>query len=131
MLKVLFWDRSGFWLWQKRLEGGTFRVVWSEARALELEAPELALILEGIELRGARRRRRYRRPHRKKVKTYNEPGHAHLWTFSCCRRLPLLTNDLWRTWLRRDLDAALGVSCPRDCSSPVKAPAAHDERHAI
>ena len=48
-----------------------------------------------------------RLPHRKKVKTYNGPGHAHLWTFSCYRRLPLLTNDLWRAWLSRSVDAAL------------------------
>jgi len=38
-------------------------------------------------------------PHRKRVKTYNIPNHAHFLTFSCYRRMPLLTNDCWRTWL--------------------------------
>jgi len=38
-------------------------------------------------------------PHRKRVKTYNIPNHAHFLTFSCYRRMPLLTNDCWRAWL--------------------------------
>ena len=46
-------------------------------------------------------------PHRKRVKHYEVPGHAHLLTFSCYQRLPLLTNILWRTWLSRRIDAAL------------------------
>jgi putative transposase len=29
----------------------------------------------------------------------NIPGHLHFYTFSCYRRLPLLTNELWRSWL--------------------------------
>jgi len=45
----------------KRLERGTFRIVWRGAGAFEMDAAELALILEGIELAGARRRVRYRR----------------------------------------------------------------------
>ena len=45
--------------------------------------------------------------YRKRVKTYNEPGHAHLWTFSCYQRRPLLTNDLWRSWLARNVDTAM------------------------
>lgn len=42
-------------------------------------------------------------PYRKRVKTFNVPGHVHFLTFSCYRKLPLLTNELWREWL------ALGV----------------------
>jgi transposase len=61
-VKILVWDRTGFWLWHKRLEGGTFRVPPALGVAQEMEAAELALILEGIELAGARRRKRYRRP---------------------------------------------------------------------
>ena len=38
-------------------------------------------------------------PHRKHNTKYNLEGHAHFLTFSCYRRLPLLTNDLWRQWL--------------------------------
>ena len=46
----------------KRLERGTFRIAWRTDGAAEMEAAELALILEGIELAGALRRVRYRRP---------------------------------------------------------------------
>jgi len=34
--------------------------------------------------------------HRKRLKRYNVPGHAHFLTFSVYKRMPLLTNDLWR-----------------------------------
>ena len=46
------------------------------------------------------------RAHRKRVKHYNEPGHAHLLTFSCYQRKPLLTNDRWRTELSLSIDRA-------------------------
>ena len=60
-VKSLYWDGTGFWVMTKRLERGTFRIVWRETGAFEMDAAELALILEGIELAGARRRQRYRR----------------------------------------------------------------------
>ena len=60
-VKILFWDRSGFCLWYKRLEKGTFRFPESSGESLEVEAAELALLLEGIDLRGAQRRPRWRR----------------------------------------------------------------------
>lgn len=46
--------------------------------------------------------------HRKRVKTYNVPGHVHFLTFSCYRRMPLLTNDAWRSWLADAITAACG-----------------------
>ncbi len=57
-VKILYWDRSGFCLWYKRLEKGTFRFPDTEGPGAEVEAPDLALILEGIDLAGARRRER-------------------------------------------------------------------------
>jgi putative transposase len=45
-------------------------------------------------------------PHRKKNKKHNIEGHAHFLTFSCYRRLPLLTNDRWRQWLAESTRAA-------------------------
>ncbi|MCL4155522.1 UNVERIFIED_CONTAM: hypothetical protein GTU68_000446 [Idotea baltica] len=60
-VKILFWDRSGFCLWYKRLEKGTFRFPDGSEEHSEVEAAELALLLEGIDLRGARRRPRWRR----------------------------------------------------------------------
>jgi len=60
-VKILFWDRSGYCLWYKRLEQGIFRlpVGSSTTDRLEVEISELALILEGIDLTGARRRKRF------------------------------------------------------------------------
>jgi len=58
-LKVLWWDRSGYCLLAKRLEHGQFKVfdrADGSAGAFELQASELTLVLEGIDLRGARRR---------------------------------------------------------------------------
>jgi len=59
--KILSWDRSGFCLWYKRLEQGVFRLPGHEmdTRRLEVNIAELSLILEGIDLAGARRRKRY------------------------------------------------------------------------
>ena len=34
---------------------------------------------------------------------YNTPGHVHFYTFSCYRRLTLLTNDRWRQWLAESI----------------------------
>jgi putative transposase len=47
-----------------------------------------------------------KRSHRKLVKHYHEPGDLHELTFSCYRRVPLLTNDRWREWLSAAIDSA-------------------------
>ena len=57
--KILYWDRSGYWLLQKRLERGTFRFPSAALPRVEVEAADLALLLEGIDLAGARRRERF------------------------------------------------------------------------
>jgi putative transposase len=44
--------------------------------------------------------------HRKKLKRHNEPGHARFLTFSCYRRLPLLSKDRTRLWFLDALTAA-------------------------
>jgi putative transposase len=44
--------------------------------------------------------------HRKQVRSYNEPGHAHELTFSCFRKLPLFNRDRTRQWFLEALDAA-------------------------
>ena len=62
-VKILYWDRTGYCLWCKRLERGRFRLPGhdDDATGLEIESSELTLLLEGIELAGARRHKRYRR----------------------------------------------------------------------
>jgi transposase len=66
-IKLLVWDRTGFLLLYKRLERGTFYLPTEPAtgeRHVEVDAGELGLMLEGLDLRGAGRRERWRRlPH--------------------------------------------------------------------
>ena len=70
-LKLLFWDGSGLWVCAKRLEKGRFR--WPEAEdrqpKLALSHEELALLVGGIDLAQARRRRWYRNPSFSEAKT--------------------------------------------------------------
>jgi putative transposase len=47
-----------------------------------------------------------KQPHRKLVRSYNEPGHAHELTFSCFRRLPLLSKDRSRSWFIEAMESA-------------------------
>ncbi len=66
-IKLLLWDRTGYLLLYKRLERGTFAIATQPRlgqRHVEIDAGELSLLLEGLDLRGARRRTRwYRSPH--------------------------------------------------------------------
>jgi transposase len=61
-LKALYWDKDGYALWYKRLEEGTFRLPEAAGGTAEVSAAELALILEGIDVAGLTRRKRYARP---------------------------------------------------------------------
>jgi transposase len=62
-VRVLHWDRDGYVLITKRLEKGRYRLPWhAEQGRVVIEAAELLLVLEGIELRGARRRPRWSPP---------------------------------------------------------------------
>jgi len=63
-VKILYWDRDGFAVWSKRLEGGTYAVPLDESaeeRRREITAQELGALLSGIDLEHATPRRRYRR----------------------------------------------------------------------
>lgn len=59
-IKVLYWDRDGYALWYKRLEQGRFRFPSGEA-CREVSRAELAMVLEGIDLRSAKQDKRYKR----------------------------------------------------------------------
>jgi len=56
-LKCLYFDRTGFCLWAKRLERGRFVSNWARVATRELDWTGLKLLLEGIE--PGRRKRRY------------------------------------------------------------------------
>lgn len=58
-LKVLVWDGSGLWVCAKRLEKGRFRwpVVTGGERSVVVRAGELAMLLNGLDLKQAEPRR--------------------------------------------------------------------------
>jgi len=62
-LKLLHWDKDGYALWYKRLEEGTFKLprLNPSQHSVELQASELAMILDGIDLSSVKRVRRYHR----------------------------------------------------------------------
>ncbi len=63
-LKILYWDGSGLWVLSKRLERGTF--AWPKPGSgsggkLPLRAEALSMLMDGIDLRGAKMRPWYER----------------------------------------------------------------------
>ena len=66
-IKLLAWDRTGYLILYKRLEAGTFTIPVSPRAGqqhVEVDSGELTLMLEGLDLRHARRQPRwYRSPH--------------------------------------------------------------------
>jgi transposase len=68
-LKLLYWDSDGLAIWYKRLEEGTFVFPAPDqqrqsvgAHGLVIRPAELAMLLDGIDLAGVKRRKRYQRP---------------------------------------------------------------------
>jgi transposase len=55
-VKILFWDRNGFVLYLKRLERGRFQLPAVDARTkhVAMEAAQLAMLLDGIDLNARR-----------------------------------------------------------------------------
>ena len=62
-VKILFWDRDGFCIWYKRLEVGAFQMLTTtnDRDGVELEYWQLVHLLDGLDLKTGRRRKRYRR----------------------------------------------------------------------
>lgn len=64
-IKLLVWDRSGFVIYYKRLEQGTFELpASSEAKSTIIRWDELVMILEGITLSSVKRKSRFTYPQR-------------------------------------------------------------------
>lgn len=60
-VKLLVWDRNGFWVLFKRLERGRFERVDADAPRVEIGREELVMLLEGIDTRTSRFRRHFAR----------------------------------------------------------------------
>ena len=58
-IKILYWDRSGYCLWYKRLEEGTFHFPQAESPKREIEGAQLSMILEGIRVTETRQQKRF------------------------------------------------------------------------
>ncbi|MCB1753668.1 MAG: IS66 family insertion sequence element accessory protein TnpB [Gammaproteobacteria bacterium] len=59
-MKVLYFDRSGYCVWGKRLEQGRFQACSGDSDKRALDWTQLKLLLEGIDLHERRQYRRYR-----------------------------------------------------------------------
>jgi transposase len=68
-MRVLYFDRSGYCIWAKRLEAGRFLSDWSQARTREMDWTGLKLLLEGIEPERLRKRYRYATESKKPLPT--------------------------------------------------------------
>lgn len=81
-LKILTWDRNGFWLLCKRLERGTFERIadrTGNAARVELSRMELSLLLEGITLDSVKTKKHFvadLRPIARDGETHTRPEHA-------------------------------------------------------
>ncbi|HEY4969376.1 MAG TPA: IS66 family insertion sequence element accessory protein TnpB [Steroidobacteraceae bacterium] len=64
-MRVLYFDRSGFCVWAKRLEAGRFIGDWRAVRTREMNWTELKLLIDGIE--PGRQRKRYRHAAHEKI----------------------------------------------------------------
>lgn len=63
-VKILAWDRNGFVIYYKRLSQGRFRLphVLPGAERVEVDATTLAMLLDGIDVKGVKRPRGWTPP---------------------------------------------------------------------
>ena len=74
-MRILYFDRTGYAIWAKRLERGLFVAVHDGEIKKALSFAELQCLLEGIEVRGARKYKRFslRRGRLPRARRYNPP----------------------------------------------------------
>ncbi len=61
-VKILVWDKNGFWLHYKRLERGTFELIGDRGRGtphIEIDRIELQLLLDGIVIKSVRSKKHF------------------------------------------------------------------------
>ena len=72
-IKLLVWDRSGYVLYYKHLQQGTFELpaFRAQSQSCRIKWSELVLILEGVALQSVRRRKRFYLPKSAKKEVIN------------------------------------------------------------
>ena len=60
-LKILLWDRHGYWIFYKRLEQGTFQFAEEilDHEVIEMGYDHIMMLLEGVDLSSVKKRKRY------------------------------------------------------------------------
>lgn len=58
-INILYFDRTGWCIWAKRLEQGRLLSDWNKAATSEIDITQLKLLLEGMEVRRVRHRYRH------------------------------------------------------------------------
>lgn len=53
-VKILIWDRNGFWLLYKRLERGTFQRLEGASAKIEIDRARLAMLLDGVDTKNSK-----------------------------------------------------------------------------
>lgn len=59
MMKVIAFDRGGYWIWSKRLESGLFAEPTSSRLAAELTSTDLTALIDGIDIIKSKKRKRH------------------------------------------------------------------------
>jgi transposase len=60
LLKAIYWDKTGFWLSQKRLEKDKYPWPQTSEAARELSADELSMLFKGIDFFKAHKQLNYK-----------------------------------------------------------------------
>lgn len=60
-IKILYWEATGFSLWYKRLESGSFETITGRSgdSVVTIDSTELSMLLSGISLQSVKRRKRF------------------------------------------------------------------------
>ncbi len=53
-LRILVWDRNGFWLLAKRLEAGVFQRIDGTREKIEIDRARLAMLIDEIDTKNSR-----------------------------------------------------------------------------
>jgi transposase len=75
-LKILVWDRNGFWIFYKRLERGVFERIDGAGARIEIDRARLAMLLDGIDTKKSELRKHFVRDVRLNGRVDEHDRHA-------------------------------------------------------